>query len=260
MSQANPYQAPRAHVADVEGTTEWGQFVEGGRTVEAGQGWAWIASAFGLFRKRAAAWIGITVILFVLLFVMNLIPFIGALANMLLMEVFLGGVLLGCKSLEGEGEFGVGQLFAGFSHQTGRLIVLGVLTVVGWIAILIVIFFITGRSMMGLMSGDPAAIAAAGPAMAIGGLVAFALSVPLYMALWFSACLVVFEEVQPARAMAQSFRACLKNIVPFLLYGIVFLVLFVLATIPLGLGLLVAIPVMIASVYTAYRDVFYAAR
>ena len=60
--------------------------------------------------------------------------------------------------------------------------------------------------------------------------------------------------------MGQSFRACLKNIVPFLLYGIVFFFLFVLAAIPLGLGFLVVIPVLIASIYTSYRDVFYRAR
>src|SRR5262249_16486148 len=162
------------------------------------------------FRKRAAAWIGITVVLFVLLFVLNLIPFIGAIANTLLMEVFLGGLLLGCRALDNDGEFGVGQLFAGFSPQTGRLMVLGVLTVVGWIAILVVVFFIVGGSMMGLMGGDPAAITAAGPGMAIGVLAALGLSVPLYMGLWFAACLIVFEEVQPAQAMGQSFRACLK--------------------------------------------------
>jgi uncharacterized membrane protein len=31
----------------------------------------------------------------------------------------------------------------------------------------------------------------------------------------------------------------------------------VLAAIPLGLGLLVWVPVVMASVYTAYRDIFY---
>ena len=260
MSQSNPYQPPRSQVADVAASTEWGEFIESGRSVDAGQGWAWIASGFGLFRKRAGAWIGITVVLFVALFVLNLIPLVGALANMLLMPVLLGGLLLGCRALDHDGEFGVGQLFAGFGNQTGRLMVLGALTLAGWIAIMIVIFAVMGTSMKGLMTGDPAAITAAGPFMAIGILVALGLSVPLYMALWFAACLVVFEEVQPTQAMVQSFRACLKNMVPFLLYGVIFLGLFFLAAIPLGLGFLVIIPVLIASVYTSYRDIFYQAR
>jgi uncharacterized membrane protein len=46
---------------------------------------------------------------------------------------------------------------------------------------------------------------------------------------------------------------------PFLLYGIVMIVLAILASIPLGLGLLVLIPVMLASMYTAYRDIYYPA-
>ena len=258
MSESNPYQPlPRSQVVDAAAPHRSGEFVDGGRAVEAGQGWAWIASGFGLFRKRAGAWIGITVILFALLFVMNLVPFIGALANMLLMPVFLGGVLMGCRKLEESGEFGVAQLFAGFSNHTGRLMMIGALSCAGWIAILIIVFFFMGRSMMGLISGDPAAIAAAGPATAIGVLVAFGLSVPLYMALWFAACLVVFEEVQPMQALALSFRGCLKNVIPFLLYGVVLLVLFVLAAIPLGLGFLVVFPILVASVYTSYRDIYY---
>jgi uncharacterized membrane protein len=60
------------------------------------------------------------------------------------------------------------------------------------------------------------------------------------------------------QALAQSFRACLRNIVPFLLYGVLLTIIFLIAAIPLGLGLLVAVPVLIASVYTAYRDIFYA--
>src|SRR5262245_9651211 len=234
MSESNPYQPPRSQVTDVATSSEWGEFIAGGRSVEAGQAWAWIASGFGLFRKRMAAWIGISIIGLVVFAVLGLIPRIGTLASLLLTEVFLGGLFLGCKQLENDGEFGVGHLFAGFSHRTGRLIALGVLTVAGWIAILILVFFVVGTSVLALMTGDPAAIAAAGPAMAIGMLLAFGLSVPLYMALWFSACLVVFEEVRPLQAMGESFRACLKNIIPFLLYSIVFLILFVLAAIPLG--------------------------
>ena len=109
MSESNPYQPPRSQVADVPVSTHWGEFIADGRSVEAGQGWAWIASGFGLFRKRAGAWIGITVVLVALLIVLNFIPFIGPFANMLLMPVYLGGLLLGCKALEDDGEFGLGQ-------------------------------------------------------------------------------------------------------------------------------------------------------
>jgi uncharacterized membrane protein len=57
-------------------------------------------------------------------------------------------------------------------------------------------------------------------------------------------------------ALKESFVGCLRNILPFLVYSIVVLVLGIVASIPLGLGWLVLGPVLIASVYTAYRDIF----
>ena len=53
-----------------------------------------------------------------------------------------------------------------------------------------------------------------------------------------------------------SFFACFRNFVPFLIYGIVMCVLAVIAAIPFGLGMLVWIPLMIASSYVAYRQIF----
>jgi uncharacterized membrane protein len=56
--------------------------------------------------------------------------------------------------------------------------------------------------------------------------------------------------------MKASFVGCLKNIVPFLLYGVVMIVLCIVAAIPAGLGFLVLGPVAVASMYTGYRDIF----
>jgi uncharacterized membrane protein len=84
------------------------------------------------------------------------------------------------------------------------------------------------------------------------------LSVPLYMATWFAPALIVSHDLAPAAALKASFYACLKNWLPFLVYGVVLLVLGLAAAIPLGLGYLVLVPVLVASVYTSYRDIFCA--
>jgi len=68
--------------------------------------------------------------------------------------------------------------------------------------------------------------------------------------------LAAFHGVPGFAAMKQSFFACLKNIGPFMVYGVISMVLLVLAAIPFGLGLLVMIPTMIASLYISYKDVF----
>jgi uncharacterized membrane protein len=92
--------------------------------------------------------------------------------------------------------------------------------------------------------------------MALPMLVMMALLLPLFMALWFAPALVVFHERGPVEAMKESFNGCLKNVVPFLVYGLVGLVFAILASIPVGLGWLVLGPVLIGSLYASYRDIY----
>lgn len=79
---------------------------------------------------------------------------------------------------------------------------------------------------------------------------------PLIMAYWFAPALVLFHDMKALDAMRLSFSACLRNVLPFLIYGVISAVLLVLAMIPLGLGLLVMIPTMTASLYISYKDIF----
>jgi uncharacterized membrane protein len=102
-------------------------------------------------------------------------------------------------------------------------------------------------------------------------LIMMALMLPVIMAYWFAPALVALEEVSAIEAMKLSFSACLKNILPFLVYGLAFFVIGILLSIALGiisvihavlgilafiLWMLALIPVVTASVYTGYRDIF----
>jgi uncharacterized membrane protein len=84
-----------------------------------------------------------------------------------------------------------------------------------------------------------------------------ALSIPLAMAMWFAGPLIVLADSDVLPALKTSFYACLKNILPFLVWSIAVMVLAVLASIPLLLGWLLFGPVMMASIYISYRDIFY---
>jgi hypothetical protein len=229
----------------------------GGRAVGAGQGWTWIADGFDLFKKAPGMWIALVIVLFVILVVLAFIPLLGAVATFLLMPLFVGGLILGCRALQGGGELELGHLFAGFKTHTANLVVLGALAIGGWIIVMLPVIAIVGAgALFGAMRGDAAGVAALGGSVLLAVLVAMALSIPIYMALWFAPALVVLRGLAPVAALKESFLGCLKNIVPFLIYGIVMLVLSIFATIPLGLGWLVLGPVAIASVYVAYRDIY----
>ena len=174
----------------------------------------------------------------------------------------MAGLILGCHAQHQGGEFTVNHLFAGFSNNTAQLIVLGLIYLLGMIAItivaLIMIFFMLGglAFLEHLDSGNPEMILQNIKGIMLILLVVLLIYLPLVMAYWFAPALIVLNDVSPVDALILSFKGCLANILPFTLYGIVGLVLAVIAVIPLGLGMLILGPMIIASVYIAYRDIF----
>lgn len=260
MSTPNPYAAPKATVADAV-SPQQGNFVPGGHGVPAGNGWTWIAQGWDFFKRQPGVWIGIVVVLAVISIVAAFIPFVGSLALMVLFPVFTGGLMLGCRALEQGAPLEFNHLFAGFRERFGPLAAVGAIYLGVTIAIALVVGVVTGASMFAMMSGqgggDPAAAAGAVAGVLLAMLVMLALMIPLLMAVWFAAPLVLFHERGALDAMKESFSGCLKNIVPFLLYGVILMVLSVVASIPIGLGWLVLGPVMAASIYTAYRNIYF---
>lgn len=251
MAEQNPFLVPDSGLRQDSG------FDPAGRGLDAGRGLEWIRQGWQLFVKNPGVWIAIAVILTVITIVLSLVPVVGALAVNFLMPVFAGGILLGCKSLSEGGAFGVDSLFAGFKRNTGNLVLVGVFYLVGVVVITVLVFLISGGAALtgGMMGRGP------GVGMAVGGflvalLVMLGLLVPLAMAVWFAPALVVFHNVAPLEAMKASFSACLKNFVPFLVYGVVLVVLCFIAMIPFGLGMLIMLPVMMGSVYASYVEIF----
>jgi uncharacterized membrane protein len=256
---SNPYAAPKAPVADATMPVR-GNFIPGGRGVAAGRGASWIGEAWNVFKQSPGLWIGMIIVLFVLFFVAAFIPLVGPLATMLFFPVFMGGLMLGCRALEENQELEFAHLFAGFRQNFGTLVAVGALYLAGYVVVMLVVVVITGASMFTMMGmggqpegGDPMAIFAT---MGIAFLLAMALTIPLLMAVWLAAPLVVFHDQGAVEAMKGSFMGCLKNILPFLVYGVIMFVLAIVASIPLALGWLVLGPMTVASVYAAYRDIY----
>ena len=232
-----------------------------GRGLPVGSGWGWIVEGWGLFVRAPLMWIVSIVILFVIALVMNFVPLIGTLAFQLLQPVFAAGLVVACRSLEKGGEFELEHLFAGFRRRLGSLVVVGLLFMLGWIAIALVFMAFVGISLLGaFITGDAGAmmtaLATSATSMMLGVLVALGLMVPLMAAYWFAPALVIMHDMAPIAAMKESFFACFRNFFGFVLYGIVMTVGALFAALPFGLGFLVWMPVAIASTYVAYRQIF----
>lgn len=238
-----------------------GDFNTRGRSVDAGRGWDWIVEAFALFRKQPGLWILVTVALGAICIVVSLIPVLGALANALLFPIFAAGLMLACKDLDQGGSIEIAHLFLGFKRKTSDLVLVGVFNLIGWVVIaLAVIAVVGGGVFLAMLRGGAPGASISIVSVLIALLLVAGLSVPLYMATWFAPALIILHELAPLAALKASFHACLRNWIPFLIYGLAMLVLGILAAIPAGLGFLVLIPVLTASVYTAYRDIFRAAQ
>ena len=232
-----------------------------GRSVPAGEGLAWIATGWRLFAKAPLMWILAILVILVLEVVCGFVPILGQIASFIVKPVFFAGLIVACRSLDSGGDFELEHVFAGFTHRFGNLAILGVVLfafTVGIIALAAGFFALT----VGLtafthgLDNMEAVLQAAWAVILVGSLIMLALFLPLVMAYWFAPALIVLNGVSPGEAMLASLRASLRNFVPFLLYGIVMLVLAVVACIPFGLGLLVWVPLALTSTYAAYRAIF----
>jgi uncharacterized membrane protein len=218
------------------------------------QGWR-------LFTRAPLMWILAILVWFVIAVVVHLLPVIGALAFQAVNAAIAAGFVVACRSLERGGEFELEHLFAGFRDRFVSLLVVGLLVMAGYVAIFLVFGMFFGFSILGaLMTGDPNAIAssimASALTLALGGLVALALTIPLMAAFWFAPALVVMHGLGPVQAMKESFVGCLRNWIPFLVWSLVMTIFAIVAAIPVLLGYLVWIPLAIASTYAAYRDIY----
>lgn len=229
--------------------------------LNAGQGWKWIKQGFGLFMKAPLLWIVLLFICLVAAVGISLVPVIGEPVVSLLMPAILVGLMAGCRALSQDEELELAHLFSGFKQHTSQLVTLGGISLVGQLLIFGAMMLVGGATLVGILmngqpDGDPnammQAVAGAGFAMLLG-IVLFSL---LMMAMQFAPMLVYFRNVPPLQAMKLSLRAFLYNVGPMLVYGITFLFLAILASLPMMLGWLVMLPLVFTSLYASYSDIF----
>lgn len=243
------------------------------KVVPAGRGASWLFESFEFFTKDWPAWLGVTIILFLLTLLVSIIPLVN-LVFIILLPTFFAGFMLGCKEQEQGDEFMIGHLFTGFTRNFVQLLILGVLHTVG----LLIIAICMGGILVVLLGGMDAFLNTIGglidafmgknflqlieqisnfsQIILIADLVGLALYMPLLMLVWFAPALVALADQTAIEAMKNSFTGCLLNVMPYTIYGLVGLVLSILATLPLAVGWLILFPVTTISIYLSYQDVF----
>ena len=257
-------------------------------TVPAGRGLDWLVDGYTIFSKSWPAWFGVTMFLVILIFLSIIVPVLGSLVLQLIFPVFIGGLMLGCRAADAGEGFAFIHIFSGFRENFGSLLVIGVVHLTGIAGILVICGVMFMATIGGLESMqeifaslqdaavqilDAAAtndfnritedltrvmelLAPLLQIILLVELIGLALYIPLLVLVWFAPALIVLENMSAITAMRDSFIGCLKNILPYLIYGVVGLIFSIIASIPLFLGWLILTPMIIASIYLAYKDIY----
>jgi uncharacterized membrane protein len=237
------------------------------RSLPAAQGAAWWSEGWQVFMAAPGMWIGIVVVLCLILIALAFVPILGTLVQSVIAPVFAGGVALGCHALAKGRPLTIGTLFEGFSG--GRfmpLFIVGLLYLaamfVVWMIVAVVILGVAGGAgLFSAISADPsqmgmALFSSVGlTALVIAPIVLVAMTA-IFMAYWFAPALVVLNGEEPIAALQKSFRASWQNLGAMAIYGLIFIGLAIVASIPLMLGWLVLGPVMAGSWYAGWREMF----
>lgn len=248
-------------------------------SASAGEGVDWLKAGWAVISGKVWTFIGALVVMVIIAIVLQLIPKIGGIIYWLLSSVFTAGFAYMFHQKAEGNPVSVGQLFAGFRQYMGQLVLISIWTFLGLILIAMILFGLV-MMMGGVNSFQTGTIrnpfAFFSLRLFILMIVGLLLYIPLMMAQWISPTLVILHGLKAIDAMKLSFQACLKNMLPLLVLGIVAMLMVFGAMLVMGfsMGLLfqakifivllilamvvvevVFALVLMASNYVAYRSV-----
>lgn len=262
MTEHNHYAPPRTEVRDIPVATppDGEPFNPEGRTCPASAGWNWYGVAWRLFKAQPLAWWGALLLTFVLLVVVSLVPLLNLLTSVVF-PIAMAGLGSCALSLMRNGRFEVSQVFDGLKRRPGALLMAGLLYLLIMMLSMGVVFLLSSASVTAMFLGSMAErqmameqVFSAGGLMVLGYFAAMTLAMSTII---FSPYLIHEHNVPVPQAMMMSLKASFKNVPASLVWILSYLLWAVVATIPLGLGWLVLLPVLVITGYVGYRDIFH---
>ncbi|WP_028582522.1 BPSS1780 family membrane protein [Desulfogranum japonicum] len=284
---ANPYATPKAELAREKDNSGSWNTIPG--KVSASRGWSWILEAISMFHQEFWLWVRMILVIGIINIPLAFIPVLGQLVLYLISPVLGAGLMIAAdKQDQGESP-GTWTVFAGFRQQRNQLLMLGLYQILFFVSLGVVSFFIVGGGFLrNILAGvEPQMTDVSITGFIICMVIFFIAMCFFFAAYWFSTCLVGLAGCSAGSSLAASFRATMKNWLPFLVYGICgiiavflggFVISLVIGLIATGLQssamgpnivligimmllwVLFGLPctaIVILSVYTSYKDIFY---
>ncbi len=231
------------------------------KSVGTGQGASWFSCGWNLFKQDFGTWFIMFLILIGLSIVLSFIPFIGSLTLMIISPALMAGFMYAAAEMDNGNKIEIGYLFQGFKdkERMNKLLILGGIYLLAQLVVMFLAVTLIGGSAMMTASQagnvDPAAMMTSG--MVISMLLVFLLVLAVLLGFVYATPLVMLDNMSPVESIKASYSACLKNILPLLIFGLVYLLLAIVAAIPIFLGFLILIPVSLLAMYCSYKSIFH---
>jgi hypothetical protein len=234
------------------------------KELEAGVALDWYKKSWKIFQKNSALFVLQFFMFFMFQMAAQLLGPLSTLASNVLWCLFIAGLFYTCDKIGKGEEVSFSDFFKGFDKNTKPLVILGLyLSAILFVYIafvIIMVILIGGLSILSYINNPQEIVDYLLSNFLISiFILTLVVLIPLtilLMASIFSPGLVFFENLKPLDAMKKSLIACVHNSMAFLMHGLWFFLFSILASIPLGLGFIILLPIVNLTIYFAYKDIF----
>lgn len=228
------------------------------KSVAAERGWAWFVDGWRLFARHMLVWVLLGLIFLFIMFASLLIPFIGQLLFMFASPILGAGLLHAARESDTNRAPRVTDLWEGFRRPRARdrlLILAAVSLAAAFVTALLMALFMRD-AMMGVMGQSDGTMPMMTPGFWLRLVIVLTPQLVVAMALLYAVPLVMFRDTPVGVALQSSLEASVRNLIPLLIFGVVYTVAAIVASIPLGIGWLVLLPASVGMLYSSYKDLY----
>jgi len=204
------------------------------KTVDPGAGINWLQGGWAGFKAGGGLLIGMVVVSLLITLVLAWIPWLGKILVPVVGTFLYAGML---RSLRGHATGRTMQfddLWSAFGDQD-RMVHLAIVSLVP----------VLGSLLQSAFSGG-----------FVGSVLGALVSVVVIALTYFAVPLVLFRNLEAPHALKSSLEGVIANLPAVIVFWIACIVLTLLALVPLGLGLLVLVPVLLGAAYEAYAEIY----
>lgn len=222
------------------------------------QAWSWYKAGWRLFLINPSTWILYTFLWVLLAIFLWQIPILGRVAWWMINPALYAGFLYQAAEMEQGRPLAVNRFFIGLTDKTTRLplLTLGIITLAAYVFLNVVTMVDPSlySTIESLLRADASSgIVAIVINLFVRCVLSFMILALATMALLYSCPAIMFAGSDGFDAMMNSFETCARHWRAFVAFMGIFIGLAIAAMIPMGLGLLVLMPVTFCAAYASFQ-------